>query len=307
MGRNHIRVFDGLSDAKLVAVVEPDENRARKISSEYNLPVYEDVDKLEGVEAATVAVPNDFHRSVSERLLAQGLDLLVEKPLATTAEDARAIVEVADAEGAVLQVGHIERFNPAVETLLDILADEEVIAIEAHRLGPFNEQLSAESVIFDLMIHDLDIVELLIDSEIKHMNAIGRQAHSDEIDHAVANIKYANGVLGTMTASHVTHGKIRTLDVTTKDAYVQLDYQNQSLDIQRRGIDRLTSFDQSSGYRTETLTETPFVQTREPLKNELRHFVECVRTQKTSRVDGSVGVKAIEHAETVVSLVKNEQ
>lgn len=304
MGTNHVRVLDELSGADLVAVVEPDENRAQKIASEYDVRVCADVDSLERAEAATVAVPNDLHRSVAETLLDRGLDLMIEKPLAPSVEDARAIVETADAEGAVLQVGHIERFNPAVETLRDILADEDIIAIEAHRLGPFNEQLSGESVVFDLMIHDLDIVDHLIGCEVSDLNAVGRRSRSDELDHAVANLKYENGVLATTVSSHVTHGKIRRLDVTTRDAYIQLDYQEQSLDIQRRGIDHLTSFDESSrGYRTETVTEAPFVRTREPLKKELEHFVECVRAEKNPRVDGSDGIRGVRHATAVVSQI----
>lgn len=306
MGSNHVRVFDELPGADLVEIVEPDRDRARKITVEYDVRVCEDVDGLERAEAATIAVPNDLHRPIAETLLDQGLDLMVEKPLAPSVADAHAIVEAAEAEGAVLQVGHIERFNPAVETLREILADKDVIALEAHRLGPFNEQLSGESVVFDLMIHDLDIVDHLADGEVSHLDAVGRQSRSNEIDHAVATMKYENGVLATTVSSHVTHGKIRRLDITTRDAYIQLDYQKQSLTIQRRGVDQLRSFDEGSGYRTETITETPFVRTREPLKNELEHFLACVRSRTNPRVNGTAGVEVVRRADAVISRIDQE-
>lgn len=307
MGANHIRVYDELPGADLVAVVEPDPDRAAEVRDAYDVTVLDDVADLDAAAAVTIAVPNRFHRDVAIECLDNGLDVLVEKPLAETVADARAIVEAAEAAEAVLQVGHIERFNPAVETLKNVLSNEQVIAIETHRLGPFNEQLSEESVVFDLMIHDLDIIDYLVDGAIAHLDAVGRRSRSHEIDHAVANMNYCNGVLATAVSSHVTHGKIREIDVTTKDAYIHLDYQEQSVTIQRRGVEQLTDFEQNSGYRTKTVTEKPFVQTREPLKNELKHFLDCVRERSTPRVDGTAGIDAARRATQVVSAISNQE
>jgi predicted dehydrogenase len=300
MGAHHVRVYDELPEADLVEVVEPDSGRAAKIRNEYQVQVYDTVDEIEEAVAASVAVPNAFHRNVAETLLEQGLDLLIEKPLAPSVSDAVAMVKAAEARDSILQVGHIERFNPAVELLGDILETEEVIAIEAHRLGPFNEQLSEESVIFDLMIHDLDIIRHLMDTELDSLNAIGTTTRSQEIDHAVATMKSTDGILGTATASHVTHGKVRRLDVTTKLSYIQLDYQEQSIEIHYHGTEQLTRHEEQSRFRTETVVERPFVTNREPLKNELEHFLSCVRTRKTPFVPGPDGVATIGLAENIV-------
>jgi len=306
MGSNHVRVYDELPETELVEIVEPDEQRAGAITAEYDVRVRESVEELRRAEAATVSVPNEHHKPIAEQLVNDGLDLLVEKPLAMSVEEASAIAEAAEAADAVLQVGHIERFNPAVETLAEILTDEEVIAVEAHRLGPFNEQLSEESVVFDLMIHDIDVIDSLVDGELSHLDAVGTKARSAVTDHAVTTMKYDCGVLATTVASHVTHGKIRKLEVTTDDAFITLDYQEQKITIQRRGTEQLTEFENNSGYRAETVTERPYVQTREPLKNELEHFIGCIRNRSRPRTDGGDGVRAVRRAEEIVSQIKQE-
>jgi predicted dehydrogenase len=300
MGMNHLRVYDALPAADLVEVVEPDPDRAAAIADAYDVTVHDTVDALETAEAVTVAVPNAAHRRVAVACLERGMDVLVEKPLALTLEDATAIADMASREQAVLQVGHIERFNPAVSTLNSILETEEVIAVEAHRLGPFNQHLTQESVVFDLMIHDLDIARWLVGEPVESLSGLGSSSRSEEIDHAIANFEFENGVLGTSVASHVTHGKIRRLDVTTRDAYVVLNYQEQSITIQRRGTERTTTLNTQSGYRTETVTETPYIRTREPLKNELEHFLECVETGRRPRVDGEQGIQAVRLAIEVI-------
>lgn len=306
MGSNHVRVYDQLQNAELVEIVEPDAERAAEIADEYDVTVHESVGEVSRAVGASVSVPNEYHRSVAEQLLENGLDLLVEKPLATSAEDAEAIVATAREQDAILQVGHIERFNPAVETLRDILAEEELIAVEAHRLGPFNEQLSGESVIFDLMIHDIDVIDSIVPGELGHLDAVGTRSRSEEVDHAVATMKYDDGILGSAVASHVTHGKIRRLDVTTRDAFMTLDYQAQKITIQRRGIEQTTEFANKRGYRAETVTERPYIRTREPLKNELEHFLARVQDRCQPRVDGEDGIDAVRRAEIVVDGIKRD-
>ncbi|WP_436911316.1 Gfo/Idh/MocA family oxidoreductase [Halosimplex marinum] len=305
MGSNHVRVYDELPGARLTEVVEPDPERAREIREEYDVEILDDPEAIERAEAATVSVPNDHHCAVAETCLRNGLDVLVEKPLATTVADAEAIVSVAEEEDAVLQVGHIERFNPAVETLAELLDQQRVIAFEAHRLGPFNEHLSKESVIFDLMIHDLDVIESLVDAPVEHIDALGSTARSEKVDHAVAQFEFENGVVGTTTASHVTNGKVRSLDVTTEEAYIKLNYQEQDIVVQRRGTEQTTTLLDQSGYRTERITENPYIRNREPLKNELEHFLDAVRERRTPAVSGEDGVRAVKLATEVVNRIKS--
>jgi predicted dehydrogenase len=303
MGLNHVRIYDELPEANLVAVVEPDPDRAATVTDQYDVPVYDAVSDITGAQAATIAVPNAHHRAVATECLDAGIDILVEKPLAMTADDAVAITEAAEATDAVLQVGHIERFNPAVEVLHEILSNQSLVAIEAHRLGPFNEHLSNESVVFDLMIHDLEIIAALVDSEVASVSAFGADPKSATIDHAVAQVQFESGVLGTLTASHVTHDKVRTLSVVTEESYIRLDYQKQSITVRQAGQEGTTMLSNQTGYRTETVTESPYIQTREPLKNELEHFLDCVATRTSPRVDGHVGTNAVRLATSVAEQI----
>jgi predicted dehydrogenase len=303
MGENHVRVYDDLPGADLVEVVEPDPERAASIREQYDVTILDDPADIERANAATIAVPNRFHRDVAVELAARSIDLLVEKPLAMNVEDATAIVDAAEENDVLLQVGHIERFNPAVQALSDILKDEEVIALEAHRLGPFNEHLTEESVVFDLMIHDIDVVRSVIEAPVDHVDAVGARPRSKDLDHAVAHLKFADGILGTMTSSHVTHSKIRTLTATTREMFLELDYQRQHITINRRGSEEMTLLQGKSGYRTETIQETPFIRTREPLKNELESFLESIRTGSTPVVDGSEGLEAVRLAVDIVDAI----
>lgn len=193
--------------------------RAATIRENYDVTVRNNVDELEHARAVTVAVPNQYYRPVATSLAERGIDILIEKPIAMTVENATAIVETAAANDVVLQAGHIERFNPAVQVIDEILNGQEIIALEAHRLGSFNEHLIDESVIFDLMIHDIDVIWVIVDTPVEHTDAVGARSHPTELDHAVAHLKFEGGVLGTMTSSHVIHSKIRTLTATTRETF----------------------------------------------------------------------------------------
>lgn len=305
MGLNHIRVYDELPGADLVEVVEKDSERAREVANQYDVQVFDNVSKLHKAQAATIAVPNRLHRKVAVACIKAGLDVLIEKPLAMSVSDAKTIADVAADTGAVLQVGHIERFNPAIDVLAKILNDREIIALEAHRLGPFNDHLTAESVVFDLMIHDIDVIQSLVDSSVQHIDAVGTQSRSSEIDHAVAHLKFENGILGTATSSHVTHKKVRSLSVTTRNVYIQLDYQQQQITVSRRENEQMTTLQGNKGYRTEIVEETPFIQTREPLKNELEHFVNCIQSRSSPEVGAGDGVATVELATSIVDAIRS--
>lgn len=304
MGANHVRVYDELPEADLVEVVEPDPDHAATIREEYDVAVLDSIDGIQQATAASITVPNELHRTTADTLIERGLDVLVEKPLALSVADAEAIVTTAEQHNVILQVGHIEQFNPAVKVLEDLLKQQNIIALESHRLGPFNEQLSEESVVFDLMIHDLDVVSSLTGSQVKRINAYGASPKSRTMDHAVAQMQFDNGVLGTLTASHVTHGKVRTLSVVTEESYITLDYQKQDITVQKTGIEGTTSLFDRSGYRSETITESPFIQTREPLKVELEHFLNCVETRAEPKTNGEVGLAAVQLARTVAEGIK---
>jgi len=300
MGRNHIRVFTQVPAAELVAVVEPDPSRAADVADTYDIPVVDSVSELSGVAAASIAVPNELHQQIALECIDQGLDILVEKPLAPTVAAAEAIVAAARANDCLLQVGHIERFNPAIDVLTEVLSNQTIIALEAHRLGPFEDHLSGENVVLDLMIHDLDVVQALVDSPVDEIQAMGVKQHSSTYDYVVAIISFANGAIATLTASHITHGKIRNLSVTTADAYTTVDYQQQDVEIQQKGMSQETQEFSLGGMRKSTATVQPYVQTQEPLQLELEHFLSCVRTRDEPRVTGDDGVRAVKHTQRII-------
>jgi predicted dehydrogenase len=300
MGSNHIRVYDEMSRAELVEVVEEDRERATKVREEYDVDVLSSVDELSQAVAASVTVPTRLHRDIAESCVSTDIDVLIEKPLANTVQEAKRIVRYAQDNEAVIQVGHIERFNPAVRAVHDILEEQDVISVEAHRLGPFSEQLSEENVVFDLMIHDIDIISMIAGSEATSIEAMGLKKRSDSLDHAVSQFRFDNDIIGVATASHVTHGKVRTLNVVTREAYIEMDYQKQNVRVQRRGSEKTTELLDKSGYVSETITETPYIKNREPLKNELEHFLNCVINRQTPEVDGGEGLKAVATASKVV-------
>jgi len=306
MGTNHVRVYQELSDARLAGVVEPDADRARTVESEYGVSVYDAVDDLPEVDAASIAVPNEHHVTVARECIDDEIDVLVEKPLAMTVSDAEEIVEYAASAGAVLQVGHIERFNPVYRTLTEVLENQKIIAIEARRLGPFGDHLSEVNVIFDLMLHDVDIVNLLAASSIKEICAVGNHHYSDTHDYVNAQLQFDDGVVASLTASHVTNSKIRQLTVTTESAFITVDYQKQDISVQRVGKEVTTNLGQSQGgYRTENVVETPFVPTREPLKIELEHFLVCVTEGTTPMVSGADGRRAVELTTDILDSIDN--
>ncbi|WP_144903898.1 Gfo/Idh/MocA family protein [Halobellus captivus] len=305
MGSNHIRVYDELPEAELVEVVETNPETAASVQKEYNVRVLDDVGDIEYAQAVSIAVPNELHLPVARQCIAElELDILVEKPLASTVEAAQEIVKLADDYDAILQVGHIERYNPAIQVVEDILDSQDVIAIEAHRLGPFHEHLVDQSVVIDLMIHDIDVINSLVEAPVSRIDAVGAAKRSEDLDHAIANFQFQDGTLGTVVSSHVTHGKVRELDVTTQDAYISLNYQQQRVVIQQRGTEQMTVLNNKTGYRTETITETPFVSTCEPLKNELEDFVKCVHERSTPLVDGETGAQAVDIASRVLESIE---
>jgi len=307
MGSHHIRVYQELQCAELVEVVEPNLERAKEVREEHDIPVRSGVEEITEARAASIAVPNAYHRNVAETAIEMGLDVLVEKPLAETPAQARSIIDTAKEHDAVLQVGHIERFNPAVKTLEQILEDRDLVEVEAHRLGPFHEHLADENVVFDLMIHDIDILRHLVPGEIVECQVLGSSVNSSNVDHATVQLEFDNGTIGHLTASHVTSAKIRTLDVVTDGPYINLDYQQQDVTIQRTGMRQTTRLSETTGFKTETITETPYVGTREPLKNELEHFVNCSKISGTPDVDGKDGLEAVRLATAISEALQESE
>jgi len=276
MGQYHTLVYAELWDVDLVGVVDIDFERARRVAAQYDTLAFSDHRELIGrVDVASVSVPTDAHFAVAKDLLEAGVSVLVEKPMTPTLEEARELFRIARASAAVLHVGHVERFNGAVQEVRNIV--DRPILIESRRLGPFVPRVQKDTVVMDLMIHDIDIVLGLVDSEPRRVVALGSSMHSDVADVANVQIQFGSGTLAIITASRATEQKIRTLAITQPDAYIVLDYADQDIRIHRRAAQEYTLNRESIRYRQASFVEHLFVHKDNPLKLEILHLIRAMR------------------------------
>ncbi len=289
LGRHHARIYSQMENAELVGVYDVDEKRAAEIASEFHTRAFESVEALaSGIEAASVAVPTDKHCELSQLLMERGLHLLVEKPIATSTKEAQTMVSLADQKKLILQVGHIERFNPVMQFLEDNLAKPRFI--EAVRLAPYPPPRDASpprgtevSVVLDLMIHDLDIILHLVRSPVREIHAVGVPVLSPSEDIANVRIIFENGCVANVTASRISQEKMRKIRVFQEDTYVSLDYMNQAGQLCRKEGGAIT------------VSQVP-IEKGEPLAAELTSFVDCVLTQRDPVVTGRHASEALKLA-----------
>ena len=276
MGQYHLLAYAEFWDIELAGVVDTDRERSAQVAAYYDTRALMDHRDLIGVvDLASVAVPTEQHFKVAADLLEAGVSVLVEKPIAPTLEEARELFAIARRSGALLHVGHVERFNGAVQELRKIV--ERPILIESRRLGPFTPRVQKDSVVTDLMIHDLDIVLGLVDSPPRRLTAMGSSVVSAATDIANVQIGFESGTMALITASRATEEKIRTLAITQPDAYVVLDYAEQDIQIHRRAAQEYTLNRESIRYRRASFVEHVQVHKDNPLKLEILHLVRAVR------------------------------
>jgi predicted dehydrogenase len=287
-GKNHARVWSAMEGVELAAIFDGNSDRASQIAAEYKTKPVRDLNALiaEGLDAVSIAVPTLEHANVGCRLLDAGVDLLVEKPMAASIEEADALIDAAKRNGRVLQIGHLERFNPAV------IAAQRVVArpmfFEVHRLGIFSPRSLDVDVVYDLMIHDLDILSALVDTPVVDLKAVGIPVITDKVDIAHARVEFATGAVANVTASRVSTERVRKMRFFQAHEYISLDFTRQ---------DALRIRVENGMPQFEKLSATP----GEPLKAELEEFAECVRTRKNPIVDGPAGRRALELADQVMA------
>lgn len=287
IGRHHARILAADPAADLVAVFDTDSERAAAVAAERDTEVANSLDDLLAqVDAVTIAVPTPAHAEVGLRCLEAGCDLMVEKPLAGSLRDAERLLDAAEAAGRLLQVGHVERYNPAIEALLPRV--ESPGFIEIHRLGTFVERSLEVDVIADLMIHDIDIMHALVDAEVTEVRAVGISVLSDEIDIANARLELSTGCIVNMTASRVSMNRVRKVRVFQPRAYFSVDYSDQTVACFR--------LEDQPGARPAISGDPVAVERGEPLVAELADFLACVRERRRPRVDGVAGLRAMRTA-----------
>lgn len=292
LGQHHARIYSELRDVELVGIYDADRVRAEAIGAQFNLPVFDSLDALaERIEAASVVVPTDLHRAVGAQLLDRGLHLLIEKPIASTTAEAEALVSLAQQRDVILQVGHVERFNPVLSCLERIAENPRFI--EAHRLAPYpppREGLlprgTEVSVVLDLMIHDLEVILHLVKSKVRDVHAVGVSVLSPTEDIANVRLSFENGCVANVTASRISPERMRKIRVFFEDAYISLDYQNQSGQTYRKAPEGIAR------------DQVP-IEKGEPLANELRSFIQCVAHYGEPVVSGGHAAEALKLAITI--------
>jgi predicted dehydrogenase len=301
MGRHHVRVYSQMNDVSLVGIFDANIENAAKVQQAYGCDAFANVeDLLKKVDAVSIAVPTSLHYKYATRAINHKVHVLVEKPIASTLEEGRMLQELAKKNKVVLQVGHVERFNPAVQELNRILEGERVLAIEARRLSPFDGRISDADVIQDLMIHDIDVVLSLVKVGVRDIQAVAFTVKSDKnVDHCTATMMTNQNQVVCLTASRVTEQKIRELAITTESAFILMDYMDRKITISRRTtLDFLLNVEKLN-YRQENLIEKVYVPAVEPLVDQLAHFVGCIREGKSPFVDGEAGCLAMAVAERI--------
>jgi predicted dehydrogenase len=282
IGSNHARLYAEIPSTDFTAVYDVDVPKGNAIGKKFGAASAKSLDEfIEMIDAASIATPTNTHYEVARSLLARGKHLLVEKPITDKTAHAGKLAQLAAGNGLILQVGHVERFNPVLSTLEKYLTHPRFI--EAHRLSPYPDRNTDIGVVLDLMIHDLEIILHFVRSPVKKIDAVGVPVLSRGEDIANARLRFENGCVANVTSSRISPERMRKIRVFQEDAYLSLDYQNQGGEIYRRAGGRITR-------------DKVEIEREEPLKRQLISFIECASTGREPRVSGVQGTAALELA-----------
>ncbi len=305
MGWHHARVLSLLKDAELVGVADPDPLRGNLAVEQFGCRWFGDyTELLKEVEAVCIAVPTLLHHRVGMACFDAGVHVLIEKPIAATQDEASDLIRAAKSSGRLLQVGHIERFNPAFRELVKVVAGEEVVVLEARRHSPNPDRANDVSVVLDLMIHDIDLVLELAQAPVIRLAAAGGRSADGPIDYVNATLGFANGVVASLTASKMAHRKIRSLSAHCRSALVETDFLNRSLQIHRRTHQSFSADHGELLYRNDGFIEEVSTSPVDPLVAELEHFLQCVRGEEKPAVDGPQASRALLLADLIEQCVE---
>jgi predicted dehydrogenase len=286
LGKFHAEKLATLPTSDLMAIVDVDETTARRVAHRWHIDALTDYRQLLGrVDAVSIAVPTQRHFGIARDFLENGAHVLLEKPITTTLEEAQGLIEAAARHGRVLQIGHLERFNPAILALEGRITQP--LFIESHRLAPFKPRGIDVSVVLDLMIHDIDIILNMVKSPVRRIDASGAPVLSSDIDIANARIQFENRCVANVTASRVSLKAERKMRLFQPDTYLSIDFQNRALAIYRKGEDR-----QDSGF-PEIMGEQRTFEESDALKSEIADFLEAALDGRSPRVSGEDGKQAL--------------
>jgi predicted dehydrogenase len=318
MGQHHVRVLSRLNPVELVGVSDVSVARGLETASRYRTRYFENyTDLLQAVDAVCIAVPTRWHHSIGLAALQAGVHVLIEKPIAATISEAESLVNAAAAADCILQVGHIERFNPVFQSLSTVLQTESALALEAHRMSPHSHRANDVSVVLDLMIHDIDLMLALTGSNVVRLTASGSRAGDGAgrsegsrsgappeptLDYVTATLGFANGQVATLTASKITHRKIRRISAHCRQSLVEADFLGQAVLIHRPA-----QAPDLGEYCQDSWIEQVSVPTVEPLQAELAHFVRCVGGGLPPVIGGEQALQALRIASLIEQMALNGQ
>lgn len=290
LGIHHARVYSELKEIELVGVCDTKKKRAKKVARRYHTAYHTDYHKLlRELDAVSIVVPTNLHHQIAKDFLKNNVHALVEKPITKTITEADDLLNVAKSRDLILQVGHIERFNSAVQTVKELSQGPQFI--ECHRLGPYDKRVSDIGVVLDLMIHDIDIILGLVKSSVETIDAIGVSVLSDFEDIANARIKFCNQTVCNITASRLTRDVMRKIRIFRKDAYISLDYANQTAHIYRK-------------VNKKIVREKINIKKEDSLKLELKSFINCIQTHQAPLVSGEEGREALKIALEIIEKIR---
>jgi predicted dehydrogenase len=291
MGQNHARIYSTFQDATLVGICDVSEERRNKIASDFNTTAYANYhDLINKVDGVSIATPTKYHYAIAKDFLMNGVHVLVEKTITSNEKEAEELIEHARGKKLVLQVGYVERYNPAVVKLDELAPNPRFI--ECHRMGPYPGRGTETNVVTEVMIHDLDIILHLVDSPVKSVDATGVEVLSRTADIVNARIHFDSGCVANITASRVSEKTLRKIRIFQPTSCISLDYINQTIDILQKG-------------ENSTIKKMPVpIEEKEPLREELRDFLDCMKYNKKPRVQGEDGLKSLQLADLICKKLK---
>lgn len=290
LGQHHARIYSEIEEAELVGVADVQREKAETIAGKYHCKAMNDYrDMLNEVDALSIVTPTTTHYPIALDCLKSGKDILIEKPITVTVKEADHLIRESENSGCIIQVGHLERYNPAVLAAMDLF--RKPVFIESERLSPFLGRGTDVDVTLDLMIHDIDIILSLIDTPVKEIRAVGAKVLSDKLDVAKAWLEFENGCTALATVSRLSPEKQRKLKVSQEDSYITIDYQNSEI---RR------YFKNEKGISVDIIKP----EKKEPLKEELKDFIRCVQVREKPRVSAIEGRNALKVVMEITEKIK---
>ncbi len=296
LGKFHAEKYCGMDNVRLAGVADIDRSRAEDVAARFGSRAFTDYrDLLSSVDAVSIVVPTESHFKVGLEFLNHDVDVLIEKPMTTTLEQADKLIDVAESRGRILQVGHLERFNPAVLALKDIITHP--MFIEAHRLSIFKDRSTDVSVVLDLMIHDIDIIMNIVKSEIQSIHAAGVPVICEQADIANVRLQFESGCVANVTASRISIKNQRKMRLFQKDAYISVDFAGREITLIRRDENRSDSLVPGTDFQQLSFSEADVLQ------DELASYIQAVRTRNSPVVSGRAGRKALAVALDIMNQV----